>query len=60
MNGITEPNAPTYKDCADVLLMLWAERIVTDGQYRKIMDRLNEWKRRRKADGRTDRQTGSD
>lgn len=50
MNTQTEPNAPTYKDCADVLMMLWTERIVTDGQYKKIMDRLNEWKRRRERE----------
>ena len=50
MNGITEQRPPTYKDCADVLLMLWTERIVTDGQYRKIMDRLNEWKRRKEKE----------
>jgi hypothetical protein len=50
MNGTTEPNTPTYKDCADVLLMLWTEHIITNGQYRKIMDRLNEWERRRERE----------
>ena len=53
MNTQTEPNTPTYKDCADAMLMLWVEHIITNGQYRKIMDRLNEWERRKKADGRT-------
>jgi len=50
MTTQTEPIKPTYKDCADVLLMLWTERIVTDGQYKRIMDRLNEWKRRRERE----------
>lgn len=30
-----------YSDCADALLKLWMENIITDGQYNLIMDRLN-------------------
>ena len=30
-----------YTDCANALLMLWMEDILTDSEYRKIMDKLN-------------------
>lgn len=30
-----------YSDCANALLKLWMENIITDGQYNLIMDRLN-------------------
>ena len=30
-----------YSDCADALLKLWIEDIITDGEYNRIMDRLN-------------------
>lgn len=30
-----------YSDCADALLKLWMENIITDGEYNRIMDRLN-------------------
>ena len=32
----------SYKDCAEVLLKLWCDNIITDGEYKRIMDRLNE------------------
>ena len=32
----------SYKDCAEVLLKLWCDNIITDGEYNRIMDRLNE------------------
>ena len=31
-----------YNDCANAMLMMWIENIVTDGQYNKIMDKLND------------------
>lgn len=35
-------NSPiTYKDCSNALLMLWIYDIITDGEYYRIMDRLN-------------------
>ena len=30
-----------YSDCADALLKLWIENIITDGEYNRIMDKLN-------------------
>lgn len=32
----------SYKDCAEVLLKLWCDNIITDGEYNRIMGRLNE------------------
>lgn len=34
-------NQITYRDCSDALLMLWMDNIITDGEYNRIMDRLN-------------------
>lgn len=34
-------NEITYQDCANVLLMLWMENIIKDGEYKQIMDKLN-------------------
>lgn len=30
-----------YRNCADVLLILWMEDLLTHGEYSRIMDRLN-------------------
>ena len=39
---MSEQNAEIrYSDCADALLKLWIENIITDGEYNRIMDRLN-------------------
>ena len=39
---MSEQNAEIrYSDCANALLKLWMENIITDGQYNLIMDRLN-------------------
>ena len=31
----------SYEDCANALLMLRMENVLTDGEYSKIMDKLN-------------------
>lgn len=31
----------TYRDCANALLKMWMDDVLTDSEYRKIMDRLN-------------------
>lgn len=36
-----EDKTITYQECADSLLYLWMENIITDGEYNKIMDKLN-------------------
>ena len=33
----------TYKDCSDAMLKMWIENVLTDGEYNRIMDKLNEW-----------------
>ena len=30
-----------YKACADAVLKMWMENVLTDGEYNKIMDKLN-------------------
>lgn len=30
-----------YLDCSKVMMMMWMENIVTDGEYNRIMDKLN-------------------
>ena len=36
-----EETTITYQNCADAMLMMWMENIVTDSEYNKIMDKLN-------------------
>lgn len=31
-----------YIECSNVLLYLWIENLLTDGEYYKLIDRLNE------------------
>ena len=31
----------SYKDCADAMLKMWMEGVLTDGEYNRIMDKLN-------------------
>ena len=38
-----------YKEYSRILLKLWVDNLITDGEYNRIMDRVNEaW---RKAEG---------
>ena len=30
-----------YQDCANVVLRMWMDNVVTDGEYNRIMDKLN-------------------
>ena len=30
-----------YQDCANAMLKMWMENVLTDGEYSKIMDKLN-------------------
>lgn len=36
-----EDNAITYQDCANALLLMWTENVLTDGEFNRIMDKLN-------------------
>lgn len=31
----------SYADCANALMMMWINKVLTDGEYKKIMDKLN-------------------
>ena len=30
-----------YQDCAEAMLKMWMEHILADGEYNRIMDKLN-------------------
>gem|GEM_PF-3385243 len=30
-----------YRDCANAMLRMWMDNVVTDGEYNRIMDKLN-------------------
>lgn len=37
-----------YRDCANAMLKMWMDNVVTDGEYNRIMDKLNaHWTERR-------------
>ncbi len=40
----------TYHDCSNAMMMMWMDKIVTDGEYNKIMDRLNKFEIERRTD----------
>ena len=31
----------SYTDCANAMLMMWIDKVLTDGEYNRIMDKLN-------------------
>lgn len=49
MNESDYANAPharnikpiDYLDCSNAMLMMWMENILTDGEYNRVMDKLN-------------------
>ena len=52
----SETNPIGYRDCANAMLKMWMDNVVTDGEYNRIMDRLNaHWGMN---NGRFDQQTG--
>ena len=32
----------SYQDCANAMMMMWIDDVLTDGEYRRIMDKLND------------------
>ena len=41
----------SYTDCANAMLMMWMDEVLTDGEYNRIMDKLNAFEmKRRKND----------
>ena len=35
-----------YRDCANAMLRMWMDGVVTDGEYNRIMDKLNAYWRK--------------
>lgn len=40
-HGEQEVKQIGYQECADAMLKMWMDDILTDGEYNKIMDKLN-------------------
>ena len=40
----------SYTDCANAMLMMWMDKVLTDGEYNRIMDKLNEHKKKKGND----------
>ena len=40
-----------YQMCADALLKMWMDDVLTDGDYKRIMNKLNAWERKRREGG---------
>ena len=32
-----------YRDCANAMLRMWIDNVLTDGEYNRIMDKLNKY-----------------
>lgn len=39
----------SYTDCANAMLMMWMDKVLTDGEYNRIMDKLNEHEKKKKG-----------
>ena len=37
----SEPRPISYLDCSNAMLKMWMDNVVTDGEYNRIMDKLN-------------------
>lgn len=48
------PAKPDYTYCANAMLAMWMDNILTDGEYSRIMDKLNAHWAERKNDERPD------
>lgn len=38
----------SYTDCANAMLMMWMDKVLTDGEYNRIMDKLNEHEKKKR------------
>ena len=41
MPSIENTKPVGYSDCAKAMMRMWMDNVVTDGEYLRIMDRLN-------------------
>ena len=40
-----------YKEYSSILLKLWVDNLITDGEYNRIMDRVNEvWRQTERSE----------
>jgi hypothetical protein len=37
----SEPRSISYLDCSNAMLKMWMDNVLTDGEYNRIMDKLN-------------------
>lgn len=44
-----EPHEIGYLDCSNALLKMWMDNVLTDGEYKRIADRLSNQAKRRDA-----------
>ena len=40
-------NIEQYSKCADAMLLMWINKVVTDGEYHRIMDKLSKFMKER-------------
>ena len=41
MEQVEESTEITYQNCSDALLKMWMDNVLTDAEYNRIMDKLN-------------------
>ena len=46
----SETREINYTDCANAMLKMWIDNVLTDGEYYRIMDKLNAYWAERRAD----------
>ena len=44
MKNLKEHKPINYKDCVNAMMMMWRKNVLTDGEYYRIMDKLNKSK----------------
>lgn len=49
-----DPQPIGYADCANAMLKMWMDGVVTDGEYNRIMDKLNAHEKERRTDEQAD------
>lgn len=46
----TESQGIGYRECADAMMKMWMDNVLTDAEYYRIMDRLNRQEKRRRGE----------
>ena len=46
MEQVEESTEITYQNCSDALLKMWMDNVLTDAEYNRIMDKLNNAQRK--------------